>query len=115
MKVSCTLQTRTAVVTLSFRPRLASLALSPFEDPEVPGFLLVLLGNGTLGRRVAPLSVSTRIHKCVCARATCSGFGLETSRKQGKAASHNTVRAHFSVNNMSLSCHAHFSSVPTVL
>ena len=27
--------------------------------------LPVPLGNGTLGRRVAPLSVSTHIHKCV--------------------------------------------------
>ena len=31
--------------------------------------LLVLLGNGTLGRRVAPLSVSTPYPKCVWPRA----------------------------------------------
>ena len=36
---------------------LETLALFPLEDLEAPWFLLVLLGNGTLGRRVAPLSV----------------------------------------------------------
>ena len=35
---------------------LETLALLPLEDPEAPWFLLVLLGIGTLGRRVAPLS-----------------------------------------------------------
>ena len=40
-------------------------ATSPFEDLQDPWFLLVPLGNGTLGRRVAPLSVSMHIYKCV--------------------------------------------------
>ena len=52
------------VIVALFLPHWAT---SPFEDLQDPWFLLVPLGNGTLGRRVAPLSVSTHIHKCVCA------------------------------------------------
>ena len=43
---------------------VSDLSLWPLLRLKTPR-PLVLLGNGTLGRRVAPLSVRTHIHKCV--------------------------------------------------
>ena len=52
---------RTTVVTLSLRRRLETLASFPFKTSRFRWSLLVLLGSGTLGRRVAPLSVQYTI------------------------------------------------------
>ena len=59
-------QTRAYVVTFSVRFRLVLLAPSRFEDLQVRWFLLALLGNGHLGRRVANrFQFSTLNLKCV--------------------------------------------------
>ena len=52
-------------VPASFKPLVKGMHSithgAPFEAPRFQWFPLVLLGIGTLGRRVAPLSVSTHI------------------------------------------------------
>ena len=103
---------------------VAHLLLLPLPLP----LLLLLLGRLQESSSREPRATSRGgLHvTCVCARnlfsklrigvngAVPMRFGLETSRKQGKNASHNTVCAHVFLS-MSLSCHVHFSSVPSVL